>query len=104
MPEYTAFLGIHMDLGNQGATSTGENVTYIHTWAVVTINVELAQAHLNYYASEVNSDCQSLVPVGLISVDPLYLVVGLHGQVVQIPIYCCPTHAYNIHVQCMHCN
>ena len=60
MLEYTAFWGIHMDLGNQGATNTGENVrhiyTYIHTWAVVTINVGLAQAPLNYYASEVNSD------------------------------------------------
>ena len=37
----------YMDLGNQGATNAGKNIGYIHTWAIVTINVGLAQAHPN---------------------------------------------------------
>ena len=45
------YMDKYMELGNQGATSMGENVryihTYIHTRAVVTITVGLAQAHPN---------------------------------------------------------
>ena len=40
-PEYTEYFRTYTDLGNQGATNTGENVRYIHMWAVVTINVGL---------------------------------------------------------------
>ena len=40
--EYTEHFRTYTDLGNQGATNAGENVRYIHTWAVVTINVGLA--------------------------------------------------------------
>ena len=53
---------IYMDLWNHGATNVGENVRYIHIYihmrAVVTINVELAQAHPNYIYSLL---CASLV-------------------------------------------
>ena len=41
---------------NQGATNAGENVRYIHTWAVVTINAELAQARPNYDYYIINED------------------------------------------------
>ena len=38
---------IYTDLGNQGATNTGENFRYIYTRAIVTIDVGLAQAYSN---------------------------------------------------------
>ena len=45
---YTEHFRAYKDLGNQGATNAGKNVRYIPTWAVVTINVGLAQARPNY--------------------------------------------------------
>ena len=55
IPEYMKHFRTYTDFGNQGVTNTGENVryihvhTYIHTRAVVMINVGLAQAHPNNF-------------------------------------------------------
>ena len=50
-----------MDLGNQGVINAGEMLdTYIHTLAVVTINVGLAQAHPNYELVTIHTSCAEI--------------------------------------------
>ena len=46
--EYTEHFRMYTDLGSQGVTNVVEYVRYIHMWAVVMINVGLAQVHPKY--------------------------------------------------------